>query len=44
MWGEAARYEPRMAESERERLLGRWAEAVGRARGWARPEPAGDGA
>ncbi|MET0925756.1 MAG: glycerol kinase GlpK [Solirubrobacterales bacterium] len=44
MWGEAARYEPRMAESERERLLGRWADAVGRARGWARPEPAGDGA
>ena len=44
MWGEAARYEPRMAESERERLLGRWADAVARARGWARPEPAGDGA
>ena len=44
MWGEAARYEPRMAESERERLLGRWADAVVRARGWARPEPAGDGA
>ncbi|HXV53488.1 MAG TPA: glycerol kinase GlpK [Solirubrobacterales bacterium] len=44
MWGEAARYEPRMAESERERLLGRWADAVVRARGWARPELAGDGA
>ena len=33
MWREAARYEPRMAESEREELLGRWREALA-----ARPE------
>ena len=38
MWGEAARYEPRMDDAERERLLERWAEAVGRSRGWARPD------
>jgi glycerol kinase len=38
MWGEAARYEPRMDDAERERLLGRWAEAVERARGWARSD------
>ncbi len=36
MWREAARYEPRMAESEREELLGRWREALARARGWSR--------
>jgi glycerol kinase len=35
MWREAARYEPRMEDDERERLLGRWREAVERARGWA---------
>jgi glycerol kinase len=35
MWREAARYEPRMAESEREELVGRWREALERARGWA---------
>jgi glycerol kinase len=35
MWREAARYEPRMAEGEREGLLGRWREAVDRSRGWA---------
>ncbi len=35
MWAQAARYEPRMAEAERERLLGRWREAVERAKGWA---------
>jgi glycerol kinase len=35
MWREAARYEPRMGEDERERLLGRWREAVERARGWS---------
>ena len=40
MWREAARYEPRMAEDERERLLGRWREAVERARGWATSEAA----
>ncbi len=38
MWGEAARYEPRMDDAERERLLERWAEAVSRSRGWARPD------
>ena len=36
MWREAARYEPRMAESVREELIGRWREALGRARAWAR--------
>jgi glycerol kinase len=36
MWREAARYEPRMEEAEREDLLGRWREALARARGWAR--------
>jgi glycerol kinase len=35
MWSESARYEPEMAPSERERLCGRWLEAVERARGWA---------
>jgi glycerol kinase len=37
MWREAATYEPAMPEGEREELLGRWREAVERARGWARP-------
>jgi glycerol kinase len=37
MWSEAARYEPRMAESERERLQGRWRQAVERAKRWAEP-------
>jgi glycerol kinase len=36
MWREAARYEPRMEESEREELLGRWREALARSRGWSR--------
>ncbi len=36
MWREAATYEPSMPESERDELLGRWAEAVERSRGWAR--------
>jgi glycerol kinase len=35
MWSEAARYEPAMAEPERERLVERWRQAVERARGWA---------
>jgi glycerol kinase len=35
MWREAARYEPRMGDSERERLLARWNEAVARAGSWA---------
>ena len=39
MWSEAARYEPGVADGERELLLGRWGEAVERARGWARSEP-----
>jgi glycerol kinase len=38
MWREAATYEPAMPEGEREELLGRWREAVARARGWAAPE------
>ncbi len=38
MWREAATYEPRMADGERERLIARWREAVERARGWARGE------
>jgi glycerol kinase len=36
MWREAARYEPRMAESERDELLGRWREALARSRRWSR--------
>jgi glycerol kinase len=35
MWSEAARYEPAMADAEREHLMARWAEAVRRAGGWA---------
>jgi len=38
MWREAARYEPRMAAAERDRLLERWREAVERAKGWAHRE------
>ena len=36
MWREAARYEPRMEDGERERLLAGWHEALERSRGWAR--------
>jgi glycerol kinase len=36
MWREAATYEPAMQESEREELIGRWRQAVDRARAWAR--------
>ena len=36
MWRQRARYEPAMSESERERLLGRWRQALERSRGWAR--------
>jgi glycerol kinase len=36
MWRQEAAYEPRMSADEREHLLGRWNEAVERARGWAR--------
>jgi glycerol kinase len=35
MWREAARYEPAMAEDERESLLADWRRAVERAKGWA---------
>jgi glycerol kinase len=35
MWREADRYEPRMAEAERQRLLADWGRAVQRSRGWA---------
>jgi glycerol kinase len=35
MWREAARFEPRMGEAERERLLGEWHRALDRSRGWA---------
>jgi glycerol kinase len=36
MWREAARYEPRMKEGERDELLGRWREALALSRGWSR--------
>jgi glycerol kinase len=36
MWREAARYEPRMEEAEREELIGRWREALARSRGWSK--------
>ena len=39
MWREAARYEPRMGEDERERLLHEWRRAVERAKGWAALTP-----
>jgi glycerol kinase len=39
-WCPARRYAPRMDEAERARLHRRWLEAVARARGWARDEPA----
>jgi glycerol kinase len=35
MWHEAARYEPAMAEGEREALLAGWRRALERSRGWA---------
>jgi glycerol kinase len=41
MWREAARYEPRMGEEERESLLADWRRAVERSRGWATPPDAG---
>jgi glycerol kinase len=34
MWREAARYEPKMSEDERESLLSDWSRAVERSRGW----------
>ena len=36
MWREADRYEPRMGEDERQRLLADWRRAVERSREWAR--------
>jgi glycerol kinase len=36
MWREAARYEPRMGEDQREDLLADWHRAVERSRGWVR--------
>jgi glycerol kinase len=35
MWREADRYEPRMEEAQRQRLLADWKRAVERSRGWA---------
>jgi glycerol kinase len=35
-WKLSRRYEPQMIEEERERLFGRWQEAVERSKGWAR--------
>jgi glycerol kinase len=35
MWRQAARYEPRMGEDERQTLLDDWRRAVERAKGWA---------
>jgi glycerol kinase len=40
-WRQAARYEPRMPASERERLLAGWARALERSRDWADPRWAG---
>ena len=36
-WRADARFEPRMAEAERQRLYASWRRAVERARGWAQP-------
>jgi glycerol kinase len=38
MWREAARYEPRMGDGEREGLIDEWRRAVERARAWASAE------
>jgi glycerol kinase len=35
-WRMRRRYEPQMGEEERERLYGRWKEAVERSKNWAR--------
>jgi glycerol kinase len=35
-WQLGRRYEPRMDAAERDRLYGRWQQAVERSRGWAR--------
>jgi glycerol kinase len=39
MWREAARYEPKMGEAEREHLLGRWHRALERSRAWTQVDP-----
>jgi glycerol kinase len=39
MWREAARYEPRISETLRSELHGRWLEALDRSRGWAAEAP-----
>jgi glycerol kinase len=36
-WKLGQRYEPRMSEEERERMYGRWLNAVQRAKGWEQP-------
>jgi glycerol kinase len=36
MWREAASYEPRMSEDERQSLLADWSRALERAGGWAK--------
>jgi glycerol kinase len=36
-WQVDRRFEPRLAEDERQAKLARWREAVARAKGWARP-------
>jgi glycerol kinase len=36
MWRQAASYEPRIGDDERGTLLGRWHDALERAKGWAR--------
>ncbi|MBA2440210.1 MAG: glycerol kinase GlpK [Thermoleophilaceae bacterium] len=43
MWRAAARYEPRMASDDRDRLLADWARALERAGGWARNETRASG-
>jgi glycerol kinase len=43
MWRQAASYEPRMPEGEREELLGRWRQALERSRGWARDQGPSEG-
>ena len=43
MWREAARYEPRMSEDERETLLAGWHRALERSRGWASNQEAPPG-
>ena len=35
LWRERARWEPRMGGDERDALVGRWRDAVARARAWA---------